>query len=54
MPIYAVLNVHEMTTTLDLKKEVILTMLNCLEKVEGNFFKVNSMIPASVGVRFHK
>jgi hypothetical protein len=54
MPLYAVLNVHEMTTTLDLKKEVILTMLNCLEKVEGNFFKVNSMIPASVGVRFHK
>ena len=29
-------------------------MLNQLEQVEGNFFKVNSLIPASLGVRFHK
>jgi len=41
---------------LDLKKEVILTMLNSLEKLENekSFFKLESMLPASIGMRFHK
>ena len=38
---------------LDLKKEVILTMLNQLEQVEGSFFRVESILPASVALRFH-
>jgi len=37
-----------------LKKEVILTMLNQLEQVPGKFFKVESILPAFVTVRFHK
>jgi len=54
VPLYAVLDVKEVTTTLDLKREVVLTMLNQLEHVEGNFLKVSCMIPAFFGVRFHK
>jgi hypothetical protein len=44
-----------MTHLLDLKKEVILTMLNSLEKLDNNksFFKLESLLPASMGIRFH-
>ena len=38
---------------LDLKKEVILTMLNQLEQVENKFFRVESILPAFVMLRFH-
>jgi hypothetical protein len=40
--------------TLDLKKEIVMTMLNQLEKVKDGFFKVDSILPASIGIRFHK
>jgi hypothetical protein len=39
---------------LDLKKEIVMTMLNQLEKVPGSFFRVDSILPASIGIRFHK
>ena len=29
-------------------------MLNQLEQVPGSFFRVNSILPASVGLRLHK
>ena len=55
-PLYLFLNAKETGDLLDLKKEVILTMLNSLEKLDNgkSFFKLESMLPASVGVRFHK
>ena len=53
-PLYICLDTKELTNYLDLKKEVILTMLNQLEQVEGGFFKVCSVLPASIGMRFHK
>lgn len=31
-----------------------MTMLNQLEKVQNSFFRVDSILPASIGVRFHK
>ena len=37
-----------MADMLDLKKEVILTMLNQLEQVNGRFFKVESILPAVI------
>lgn len=53
---YVFLDVKEIISTLDLKKEVIMTMLNSLEKLsEGKrFFKFEGVLPASVGLRFHK
>jgi hypothetical protein len=49
------LNTKETQTLLDLKKEVILTMLNALEKLESkSFFKLESLLPASMGIRFHQ
>lgn len=41
---------------LDLKKEVVLTMLNSLEKVPESkrFFKLEGILPAKIGVRFHR
>jgi hypothetical protein len=50
---YICLETKEMVNLLDLKKEVILTMLNQLEQVEGRFFKVESILPAFVTLRFH-
>lgn len=52
-PFYVALDVKELINTLDLKKEVLLTMLNQLESV-GPYFVVNSIMPRSVGLRFHK
>ena len=54
-PLYAFVNVKETCSTLDLKKEVILTMINSLEKSDKfkSFFKLEGMLPASVGLRFH-
>ncbi len=51
------IDAKDMTTVLDLKKEVIMTMLNSLEKLaedKGKFFKFEGILPASIGVRFHK
>ena len=55
-PLYVFLNAKELCQQLDLKKEVILTMLNSLEKIDKSkaFFKLESILPASVGIRFHK
>lgn len=50
------IDVKELTTSLDLKREVIMTMLNSLEKLGDNkrFFKFEGVLPSSVGVRFHR
>ena len=51
------LDAKEHTTVLDLKREVIMTMLNSLEKLkdEGKrFFKFEGILPAFIGMRFHK
>lgn len=55
-PLYVFLNAKELCQQLDLKKEVILTMLNSLEKIDPSksFFKLESMLPAYIGMRFHK
>ena len=53
-PLYAVIDEKEISSTLDLKPPVVLTMLNQLEQVDGSFFKVSCKIPAFFGVRFHK
>jgi len=41
---------------LDLKKEVVLTMLNSLEKLspEKKFFKLEGILPERIGLRFHR
>ncbi len=47
----------EITTVLDLKREVVMTMLNSLEKLpedKGKFFRFEGVLPANIGVRFHK
>ena len=51
---YLAIDTKDLTNMLDLKKEVVMTMLNQLEQVEGNFFRVDSILPASIGMRFHK
>jgi hypothetical protein len=48
------IDTKDLTSMLDLKKEVVMTMLNQLEQVEGGFFRVDSILPASIGLRFHK
>lgn len=52
---YVALNAKELLKTLDLKKEVVLTMLNQMEKLpEGkSFFRIDSVLPSSVQMRFH-
>ena len=45
---YICLDTKELCNMLDLKKEVILTMLNQLEKVDGKFFRVESILPAFI------
>jgi len=42
---------------LDLKREVIMTMLHSLEKIKDDskrFFKFEGILPAFIGMRFHK
>lgn len=51
---YLAIDTKDLTNMLDLKKEVVMTMLNQLEQVEGSFFRVDSILPASLGMRFHK
>ena len=51
---YIAVDTKELTDALDLRKEVVMTMLNQLEQVQGNFFRVDSILPASIGIRFHK
>lgn len=55
-PLYVFLNAKEICQQLDLKKEVVLTMLNSLEKIDESkqFFKLESLLAASIGLRFHK
>lgn len=48
------MDVKQTCRQLDLKKEVVLTMLNCLEKLPGSFFKLEGILPDKLGVRFHK
>ena len=53
--LYVSLNVKELLNTLDLTKEVVLTMLNQLQKVgdEKSFFRVDGILPIGVQMRFH-
>ena len=53
--LYVALDVKSLLHNLDLKKEVVLTMLNQLEKLEEgrNFFRVDSILPIGVQMRFH-
>lgn len=51
------LDAKENSQVLDLKREVIMTMLNSLEKLKDEskrFFKFEGVLPASIGIRFHK
>ena len=50
------MDAKEITQTLDLKREVVMTMLNSLEKLneERRFFRFEGILPSSIGVRFHK
>ena len=52
---YVTLNVKQLLHQLDLKKEVVLTMLNQLQKLPDgkNFFRVDSILPIGVQMRFH-
>ena len=50
------LDAKETTTVLNLKREVIMTMLNSLEKLPEakKFFKFEGVLPSFIGLRFHK
>lgn len=51
------IDAKDITTVLDLKREVVMTMLNSLEKLpeeKGRFFRFEGVLPANIGVRFHK
>lgn len=48
------IDTKELVNSLDLKKEIVMTMLNQLEKIKDGFFRVDSILPASLGIRFHK
>ena len=54
--LYLFLDAKEINTVLDLKREVVMTMLNSLEKmpVGKKFFYFQGVLPSSVGLRFHK
>jgi len=54
--LYVALNVKSLLTSLDLKKEVVLTMLNQLEKIktEKSFMRIDSILPVGVQLRFFK
>ena len=55
MPFYIAISTKELINKLDMqKKEIIMTMLNQLEKVDNSFFRVDSILPASLGIRFHR
>ena len=51
---YLFLDVKDTLKMLDLKREVVMTMLNSLEKLDKRFFKFVGMLPGSIGIRFHK
>jgi superfamily II DNA/RNA helicase len=53
---YLFLDAKETTGNLDLKREVVMTMLNSLERLEGEkkFFRFEGVLPSSIGIRFHK
>eukprot|EP00347_Sterkiella_histriomuscorum_P010247 403377026 len=53
--LYLFLDVKETLSLLDLKKEVVLTMLNSLEKTseEKRFFSLEGVLPDKIGMRFH-
>ena len=53
-PFYIAIDTKELINSLDLKKEIVMTMLNQLEKIKDGFFRVDSILPASIGIRFHK
>lgn len=50
------MDAKETCSCLDLKREVVMTMLNSLEKLPEakRFFKFEGILPGSVGIRFHK
>lgn len=54
--LYVSLNTKDLLNQLDLKKEVVLTMLDQLEKLspDASCFRVDSILPIGVQMRFHK
>ena len=53
---YLFLDAKDTTTSLDLKREVIMTMLNSLERLgeTKKFFRFEGVLPSSIAIRFHK
>ena len=54
--LYLFLDIKDTLSMLDLKKEVVLTMLNSLEKttdIGKKFFKLEGILPDKIGLRFH-
>lgn len=53
---YLFLDAKETTSALDLKREVVMTMLNSLERLgeSKRFFRFEGVLPSSIGIRFHK
>nr|AEV53961.1 RecQ-like protein [Stylonychia lemnae] len=53
--VYLFLDIKDTLEMLDLKKEVVLTMLNSLEKLtdEKKFFRLEGILPEKIGLRFH-
>lgn len=54
--LFVAIGVKGLLTALDLKKEVVSTMLNQLEKLKGEkkFMRVDSILPVGVTLRFYK
>lgn len=54
--LFVAIGVKSLLASLDLKKEVVLTMLNQLEKLKGEkaFVRVDSILPVGVQLRFYK
>ena len=53
--LYVAIGVKSLLASLDLKKEVVSTMLNQLEKLKApkNFMKVDSILPIGITLRFY-
>lgn len=52
-PFFIALDTKKLMQALDLKKEVILTMLNQMEKGKNAFFKLHSNLHVGLQMRFH-
>ena len=54
--LYVAIGVKSLLASLDLKKEVVSTMLNQIEKLRGvkKFMRVDSILPIGITMRFYK